>query len=376
MPDDLTNSPAGPRFTKTVAGLPSSVPFVGPETQERAARRSFAARLGANKSGFGPAPSVIAAMTQAASEAWKYGDPEGYELRAAIADLHETEIENVVLGEGIDGLLGTLCRLLVAPGDPVVTSSGAYPTFAYHVQAQGGALTLVSYRGDMEDPDGLAAAARRMQAKMVYMANPDNPMGTVHPAERVLAFRDALPPDCLLVLDEAYVDMAPSGTAPPFDEDDLRMIRLRTFSKAYGLAGLRIGYAIGAAETIAVFNRVRNHFGVGRLSQVAALAALRDPEYLAAVVEQIAASRRTIGRIAEDNGLVPLPSAANFVAIDCGGDGALSRRLVRELGRRGVFVRMPFVRPQDRCIRVSAGPPEDMETFAAALPEALKAARG
>ncbi len=365
----------GPRYTELVASLPATVPFVGPEAQERARGRPFAARLGANESVFGPSPRAIAAMGAEAAETWKYGDSESYDLRLALAAHHGVARENVLVGEGIDGILGNLTRLLVAPGDAVVTSNGAYPTFNYHVAGFGGVLQKVPYAGDHEDPDALVAKAAETGAKLIYLSNPDNPMGTWHGADRIRAMIDALPPGTLLALDEAYVEFAPAGTAPEIPADDPRVIRLRTFSKAHGLAGARVGYAIAAAPLIAAFDKVRNHFGMSRVSQAGALAALRDQDWLAQVQDQVAAARDRIAAIAAASGLAALPSATNFVAVDCGGDGALARRVLTELGHRDVFVRMPFVAPQDRCIRISAGRPQDLDVLAAALPEALAAAR-
>lgn len=365
----------GPRFTRLVEGLPATVPFVGPETQERARGRAFVARLGANENVFGPSPKAVAAMERAASEVWMYGDPENHDLRTAIAAHHCVGPENIVVGEGIDGLLGYLVRLLVAPGDAVVTSDGAYPTFNFHVAGFGGTLHKVPYRGDHEDPEALTAKAAETGAKLIYLANPDNPMGSWHGAESIAAMIQAVPEGTLLALDEAYVDLAPEGVAPRIDPEDPRVIRLRTFSKGYGMAGARVGYAIGAAPLIAAFNKVRNHFGVSRISQAGALAALADQAWLSQVKARVAASRDGLAEIARANGLTPLPSATNFVTIDCGADGAFARRVLAELIQRDIFVRMPFVPPHDRCIRLSCGREEDLAAFAAALPEALAAAR-
>ena len=357
------------------AGLPAAVPFVGPETQERERGAAFRARLGANESVFGPSPHAIEAMAEAAREAWKYGDAQSHDLRAALAAHHGVKMENIIVGEGIDGLLGYLVRMLVAPGDPVVTSDGAYPTFNYHVAGFGGSLHKVPYSGDHEDPLALIAEAHRVDAKLIYLSNPDNPMGSWHDAETVHHLIDAVPEGCLLVLDEAYCDTAPDTAMPPLDPADPRVIRMRTFSKAYGLAGMRVGYAIAEAGLITAFNKIRNHFGMCRVSQAAALAALRDQAYLRDTVARIAAARDAIGRIARDNGLVPLPSATNFVTIDCGRDGDFARAVLNGLVARGIFVRMPFVAPQDRCIRVSCGRAEDLAAFAEALPGALADAR-
>ncbi len=365
----------GPRFTPLVAALPASVPFVGPEALERARGRPFRARLGANESVFGPSPHAVAAMCEAAADTWKYGDSESFELKAALAAELGVGTAHLTIGEGIDGLLGNLVRLTVAPGDKVVTSRGAYPTFNYHVTGFGGELVTVPFSQDREDPDALIATARETGAKLVYISNPDNPMGTWHGAERITAMIEALPEGTLMVLDEAYIEFAPEGTAPEVDPDDPRVIRMRTFSKAHGLAGARVGYALGAPELVAAFDKVRNHFGLSRVSQAGALAALADRNWLTEVRAKVSVARGRIAEIATANGLKPLPSATNFVAVDCGGDGAFARRVLEELAERDVFVRMPGVAPLDRCIRVSAGTPEMLDVFASALPKALAAAR-
>jgi histidinol-phosphate aminotransferase len=364
----------GPRLTPLAASLPSTVPFVGPEAQERARNRPFRARLGANESLFGPSPKAIAAMAQAAAEAWMYGDPEVHDLRVAIAAHHGVTPAHVVVGEGIDGLLGLLVRLLVGPGDAVVTSLGAYPTFNFHVAGFGGALHRVPYRGDHEDPQALIDKAKETGAKLIYFANPDNPMGSWHPAATVQAMVAALPEGCLLLLDEAYADLAPPGTVPEISAEDPRVIRMRTFSKGYGLAGLRVGYAVAAPALVTAFDKVRNHFGMGRIAQAGALAALLDQDWLSQVKLQVAEARDHIAAIARENGLAPLPSATNFVTIDCGREGNFARAVLRELITRDVFVRMPGVAPLDRCIRVSVGRPEDLAALAEALPAALRAA--
>jgi len=364
-----------PRYTRLVQSLPASVPFVGPETQIRARGADFVARLGANENGFGPSPRAVAAMERAASDIWKYGDAESHDLKAALAaDLGVTPA-HLVVGEGIDGLLGYLVRLVVEPGDAVVTSDGAYPTFNYHVAGFGGVLHKVPYLDDHEDPAALVARARAVGAKLVYLANPDNPMGSWHKAPVIEAMIEALPAGTLLVLDEAYVEFAPSGTAPVIAADDPRVIRMRTFSKVHGLAGARVGYAIAAPGLIAAFDKVRNHFGMNRAAQAGALAALADREWLAQSVEKVRGARDALARIAADNGLRALPSATNFVAIDCGGDGDFARRVLAAIVARGVFIRMPFVAPQDRCIRVSTGPADEIAQFARVLPEALTEAR-
>lgn len=365
----------GPRFTALVDSLPATVPFVGPETQERARGAAFDARLGANENGFGPSPRAVAAMQAASDGIWMYADPENHDLKAALAAHHGVTPAHLAVGEGIDGLLGYLVRMLVAPGDAVVTSDGAYPTFNFHVAGYGGVLHKVPYAGDHEDPDALVARARETGAKLVYLANPDNPMGSWHEGATILRMIEALPEGTVLALDEAYADFAPPGTMPEIDPDDPRVIRFRTFSKAYGLAGARVGYGIAAPGLARAFDKVRNHFGMNRAAQIGALAALADREWTAATLARVAAARARIAAIGADCGLRALPSATNFVTLDCGGDGALARRVLAETVARGVFIRMPFVAPHDRCIRISAGPDAALDRLAQVLPQAVAAAR-
>jgi histidinol-phosphate aminotransferase len=379
------------RLAPLPASLPETVPFTGPETIERRAGRGFVARLGANESRFGPSPLALATLREAAGEAWMYGDPEAYALKAAIAAHHGIAPAHIVPGEGIDGLLGLLVRLMVAPGDAVVTSAGAYPTFAFHVAGFGGVLHRAPYRGAHEDPEALLALAHATGARLVYLANPDNPMGSHHPGALVAEMVAHLPEGCLLVLDEAYVDLAPEGTAAPIAAEDPRVIRMRTFSKAYGLAGLRLGYAIAAEDLARAFDRVRNHFGLGRVVQAVGIAALADQAHLALVQAEVGRARLAFGDLAREFGLAPLASATNFLTIDlsplnplgpigarsyAAEDGARARAMVGLLAEEGIFVRMPGVAPLDSAIRVSLGPEQDLAALAEALPRALARLQG
>ncbi len=364
-----------PPFTPVIEALPRLVPFVGPEALERARGKPFRARLGANESIFGPSPAAIAVMEKAAPESWKYADPENHELRAALAAFHGVTIDNVVVGEGIDGLLGLTCMMFLSPGEKVVTTDGAYPTFNFHVLAHGGRLVKVPMRNDREDLPALLETRARENAKILYVSNPNNPMGSWWPAQEVSRLVASLSEGTLLILDEAYCDTAPDGTTPPLDMANAQVVRYRTFSKAYGLAGARIGYALGHVDVIQAFDKVRNHYGINRAGQLGALASLADQAYLADAVARIVRARDRISALARANGLVPLPSATNFVAIDCGQDGAFAKRVLDGLIARDVFVRKPAVTPQDRCIRVSCGRDEDIAIFAEALPQALKAAK-
>ncbi|MBS0234488.1 MAG: pyridoxal phosphate-dependent aminotransferase [Proteobacteria bacterium] len=360
-----------PPFTPIIAALPKLVPFVGPEAMERARRRPFKARLGANESVFGPSPKAVAVMREAAAENWKYSDPENYELRAAIAAHHKVPMDCVAVGEGIDGLLGLTCSLFLSPGDGVVTTDGAYPTFNFHVLAHGGTIHAIPMRAYREDVPRLIETAKATSACLIYVSNPNSPMGTWWTADEINAFVAELPPGTLLILDEAYCETAPVDTVLMLDVSNPQVIRYRTFSKAYGLAGARIGYALGERSTIEAFDKVRNHYGINRVGQLGACAAIADQDYLKVAVAEIAAARERIAAIARKNGLTPLSSAASFVAIDCGADGAFATRVLNGLLERDVFVRKPVAQGLDHFIRVSCGRLEDLDIFAGALSDVL-----
>lgn len=350
-------------FTPLVRDLPQTIPFVGPEAIERAGGRALDLRLGANESLFGPSPRAKEAMRAAVEEVALYGDPENFELRAALGALHGVSEHNIVAGAGIDDLLGLVVRAVLAPGDAAVMSLGAYPTFSFHVIGFGGRLERVPYRDDRNDLDALADAATRTRARLAFLANPDNPTGTWHTAPDLLAFADRLAPDCMLVLDEAYADFAPPEAIPPIRVDRQNVLRFRTFSKAHGMAGARVGYAIGHEATIAAFEKIRLHFGVNRVAQAGALASLADAGYVQAVAAAVAEGRRDYEDLARRLGLATLPSATNFVTIDVGGRDR-ARALLAALAQRGVFVRMPGAPPLDRCIRVTVGTPPQRAAFA------------
>jgi histidinol-phosphate aminotransferase len=303
-----------------------------------------------------------------------YGDPENHDLKQALAAHHGVTSGHIAVGPGIDGLLGLICRLTLEPGIPVVTSLGAYPTFNFHVAGYGGVLTRVPYRDDHEDPQALLSAARSTGARLIYFANPDNPMGSHHPASVVEDMVANLPDHTLLILDEAYADLAPPDAVPSIAVDHPQVIRMRTFSKGYGMAGARVGYAITNPDLALAFDKVRDHFGMSRVSQAGALAALADQGWLREVQARTVTARARLSAIAKANGLRPLPSATNFVTIDCGRDGDHARKVLAELGQRGIFIRMPGVAPLERCIRISLGDDATLDLLEDALPLTLQAA--
>ena len=292
------------KFSRIVDSLPESTPFVGPETQQRQRKTQFVARLGANENVFGPSPEVLKEVEKATSDIWMYADPENFDLKQAIATHHGLNIENIVVGEGIDGLLGYLCRLFVEPGVNVVTSKGAYPTFNYHVLGFGGELKVVPYKNDFEDIEGLVCEAKRCEGSIIYLANPDNPMGTFHSGSVIEDMVSNLPAGTLLCLDEAYSEFAIKRDLPKIDPNNTQVVRFRTFSKAYGLAGARVGYAIGPSKIIKAFDKIRNHFGVNIIAQRAAKVALEDQKYLLSVINSVAIAKCEIEKIVKKNKVI------------------------------------------------------------------------
>ena len=360
-------------LTKLVQSLPATIPFVAPEALERESGQPFDARIGANESAFGLSPAAQSAITNELERTAWYGDPENHDLRMALAEVHGVHPHEICVDAGIDSLLGLVVRMLVEPGRSVVSSLGAYPTFNYHVAGFGGDLQLVPYLDDHEDPQALLDRAAQTRASLVYLSNPDNPMGTWHSAQTLTSMIAALPPGSVLALDEAYAEFAPADSLPPIDTNQEQVIRLRTFSKAHGMAGLRVGYAIANEQLINGLNRIRNHFAVNRLAQAAALASLGDPAFLASVLERVTRGRDRIARMGQEHGLSAIASATNFVALDLGSAQRASA-LRAELQTRGVFVRMPGVAPLNRTIRIGVGSAPEQACLEAVFGAALAAA--
>jgi histidinol-phosphate aminotransferase len=359
-----------PQPTAQVAAVPASTPFVAPEELARRHGLTALLRLGANESAFGPSPRAIAAMREAVALTSWYGDPESLELRAALAARHRCALDEIVVACGIDDLMGLIVRAFCGPGDPCVATRGTYPTLFYHLNAYGARPEFAEpgAAGGIV-PANIVAAVQRCGAKLVYVANPDNPSGSFADRATIAALRAALPDDVLLFLDEAYADFVDPAELPP-DAIDPRTIRTRTFSKAYGLAGARIGYALASSDVIATFQKLRLHFGVNRTAQIGALAALADDAFMRGVIAEVARGRDEYHALAARHGLLSLPSATNFVCIGIG-TKAEAEGMVAALLDRGVFVRKPWAPPIDGFIRVTVGTAAERAAFAERFAEAL-----
>ena len=357
-------------FTQLVNNLPATTPFVGPETLERKRGKPFRARIGANESAFGLSPAALEAMQQAVASSNWYADPENYNLRKALAQKHNVDIDEICVDAGIDTLLGLTVRMLLEHSGKAVTSHGAYPTFNYHVAGFGAELVTVPYQGFHEDPDALIETTKRVNAPLLYLSNPDNPMGTWHSAKVIQSMIDAVPENSILALDEAYIEFALDDIAPVIDTSNPNVIRFRTFSKAYGMAGQRIAYAIAHREIIQGFNKIRNHFGINRIAQIGALASVEDTGFLDTVKKAAESGRQQIMNFADDLGLHAVPSSTNFVAVDLESTER-AQAMIAKLADLDVFMRMPGVAPLNRCVRVGLGSAEEFDLFASAFKQAL-----
>jgi histidinol-phosphate aminotransferase len=347
--------------------------LAGPEELARAAALRDIVRLGSNESPLPPSERVLAAIHAEAQHAHRYGDPSNADLRDAIAAMHGVDPHCVTVGAGIDDLLGSAVRAYLAPNAPAIATRGTFPTFEMHVHGFGGALHTVPYRPDGRvDLDALVHAARRAGGGLVFLANPDNPSGSAHAWSNVTALLDALPDGSLLVHDEAYANFLPPAQRFPRDTIDPRMLRMRTFSKEYGLAGLRVGYALGAPHAVAALEAVRLLYGVNRIAQAAALAALADAEHVERVLGATQRGRAAYARLGERLGIRTLPSTTNFVLFDFGSAHAATA-IVRGLLRAGIHVRKPPAPPLDGTVRISVGSDADLARLSKAL-EPLAAA--
>ena len=358
----------GPQLIRpipAIEAIPPTTPFIGPEQLMRETGHAELLRLGANESAFGPSPKAIAAMSAELERLSWYGDPESLDLRDALAAKHGCSPDQIVVGSGIDDLMGLAVRAFVGPG-AALTTRGTYPTLNYHVIGYGGRLVFATYRDEGGlDLDRLLGVARRERAALVYLANPDNTSGSFVPRSELQRFYEELPRDSLFLLDEAYADFVDAEQLlPPAFED--RLVRMRTFSKAYGLAGARIGYARTTARNVQTFQKIRLHYGVNRNAQIGALASLADEAFREYVVAETARARDDYYALARDLGLGYIESCTNFACIDLG-TAERATNVMNELLRRGVWIRKPGAAPLDRYVRVSAGTHDMRADFAAAF---------
>ena len=325
-----------------------------------------AIKLASNENPLGPSPLAIEAIRQCAQRVSFYPDGGGYYLRERLAELHNLSMDQIVLGAGSTELIELVAKVCLAPGDEVAISERSFYVYETATQAMGGVIVKAPMR-DLACDLGAVAKAVTANTRIVYLANPNNPTGTLFTADAFEAFLDQLPAHILVVLDEAYYDyVSEPGYSRSIDEvrAGKNLLVLRTFSKVHGLAGLRIGYGVGDESLIEALNRVRSPFNASSVAQAAALAAIGDQEHVARSVEL---NRREMSFLCsefESMGVRYTPSAANFILIDTDRD---CNDLFTCLLHEGVIVRPMKLYKLPTSLRVTVGTREDNVTFLEAL---------
>jgi len=330
-------------------------------------------KLASNEGPFPPMPGAVAAMREAAADVRVYPDPGAWALRDALAARLGLESAQVLPGAGVDGLIKLMCLALLDPGDEIAMGWPSFLSWRVGAQIQGAEVSLAPLRGD--GAYDLAALAARVgpRTKIVVVVSPNNPTGGAVGADELRAFLDGLPSHVLPVLDEAYFEYLPPGghDGAALVAEGRAMACMRTFSKAYGLAGLRIGYMLGPAELVRALGRVRNVFDVSGPAQAAALASLAEGDaHLPERIRLNDSERATTAAGLRALGLEPLPSTANFLLIDLGSPER-ARAMYAALLARGVIVRPARAFGAPAAIRITIGLPDENARFLASAAEAL-----
>jgi len=336
-------------------------------------------KMASNENPFGPSPKALAAMRTAMAQVHLYPDNDVSQLRLRLAELHGVRPEQTVVDNGSTALLGVISRTLLRPGLNAITSERSFIIYPIATKAAGGKLITTPMQNDGYDLDAVAAAIDS-DTRIVFIANPNNPTGTMIDAPRLDAFLLKVPEHVIVVLDEAYCDFATDFAAArgleyshslDYVREERNLVVLRTFSKAHGLAGMRVGYGLGPAVLMQYFNRMRTTFSVSALAEATALAALDDREHSHKTIANNRSGAEFLMSKLSKMGYRPIPTFANFVFFDAGEDAAaLSKRIQGE----GVIVRPlgPWGIPTG--IRVTVGTPEQNEMFIAALAKASEKA--
>jgi histidinol-phosphate aminotransferase len=342
------------------------------EEVEREFGISHSVKLASNENPLGPSPRAVAAMVEALSGVHRYPDGGGYALRQALSRHWDIPPDCFVLGNGSNELLTLVGRIFLGAGDEVLYARQAFVVYDMVAQMSGATKIAVPLKSFTHDLEGMRAALTP-KTKLVFLANPNNPTGTCVDPSALEEFLSAVPPDAVVVLDEAYYEYLPPELRPDatrFVREGRRLLVLRTFSKIYGLAGLRIGYGIGPAPLVALLNRVRDPFNVNSLAQVAAAAALGDTEHVEASRAANRAGRKFLAEQFQAMGLAVIPSAANFLLVDVGRPGG---EVTEALLRRGVIVRPVGGYGFPTHLRITIGTTAENEKCTAALRAVLKA---
>ncbi|CAN5251589.1 histidinol-phosphate transaminase [soil metagenome] len=364
-----------PFFRHAIADLVPYEPGKPVEEVQRDLGLDRVVKLASNEGQFGPFPSALEALARGAGDLNRYPDGGAFRLREALATRHGVESAEIALAAGADGVIGYLSLAALDPGDEIVCGWPSFPSYVLDAIKMGAEVKRVPLVEHRYDPEALLAEVTP-RTKIVYLCNPNNPTGTMIDREAIDAYFERVPGHLLTVLDEAYFEYVeepgyPDGIEEYLKRDGRRVLVLRTFSKIYGLAGLRVGYGVGPADVVQAIGKVRNAFDVNQAAQDAALASLGEDAELARRRQVTAAARSELVRACAALPVaVAEPAVANFLFLDVGRD---ARELFDALLHEGVIVRplAPFGAPA--AIRVTVGTPDENEIFTAALAHVLAA---
>ena len=336
-------------------------------------------KMASNENPFGPSPMAVKAMQAVLAESNFYPDNDANELRQKLAEHHHVQPEQIVPTSGSTALLGIVARTLLSPGLNAITSERSFIVYPIATQAAGGRLIQVPMRDDAFDLNAIAAVIDQ-HTRIIYISNPNNPTGTLIPARELDHFLQALPEHVIVILDEAYHDFAQYFAAVrgvdyshalDYVTQGRKIVVLRTFSKAHGLAGVRAGYGIGPAELMSYFARMRTTFSVSAVAQAAAMAALDDEAHIQKTLKNNAEqAERLIAGIAE-LGFHPVPTWANFLYCELGDDAAA---VAGRLQAEGVIVRPLAPWGASTAIRITIGTPEQNNIFLKAFKKVMERA--
>jgi histidinol-phosphate aminotransferase len=347
-------------------------PYQGGKPIEELARErglTDIVKLASNESALGPSPRCFEAARQALAHVHRYPDGAGFRLRDAIAKHHKVSVEEVVHGNGSNELLELVVRTFMTPEHHMVFGRPAFSMYPVLAAAHNASFTAVPTSGELvHDLSGMLSAVQE-NTKVIIVDNPNNPTGTYVPASVVQDFLRAVPPEVIVVMDEAYFEFADQADYPDsltLRELRERLIVLRTFSKAYGLAGFRVGYGIGPESLIKYVHRLRAPFNVSVISQEVAIAALGDTEHLERVIALNARERTRISAALEPIAKCVTPSQTNFILVDF---GVPALDLYDRLLSQGVIVRpIPGL---DTSLRITLGTENENDRFIEALSQVL-----
>lgn len=336
-------------------------------------------KMASNENPFGPSPMAVKAMQAVLSESNFYPDNDAGELRQRLAELHKVEPGQVVPTAGSTALLGIVARTLLSPGLNAITSERSFIVYPIATQAAGGRLIRVPTLNDGFNLNAIAAAVDQ-HTRIIYISNPNNPTGTLIPAPELDRFLDGMPEHVVVILDEAYYDFAKNfaairsvdySHALDYVRQRRRVVVLRTFSKAHGLAGLRVGYGIGPSELMSYFARMRTTFSVSAVAQAAAMAALEDDAHIRNTLRNNSEQAERLVAGLTDLGYPPIPTWANFLYCDLGDDAATVAKLLQA---EGVIVRPLGPWGALGAMRITIGTPEQNDIFINAFKRVMERA--